>query len=129
MYSARNHSEFRSPVKSTFPVLTKPAHLPVIIWLSRVSRVSSKKLLSILLSSHNFFALLGIRFYFFILSGKPDVIQLSDAPLESIQVLATCHSLVQLDDGIVGDPLEKATLKAVNWNLTKSKYKFGNNTT
>lgn len=53
------------------------------------------------------------------INGKPDVIQISDAPLESIQVLATCHSLVQLDDGIVGDPLEKATLKAINWNLTK----------
>ncbi|EZA50425.1 manganese-transporting ATPase 13A1 [Ooceraea biroi] len=54
------------------------------------------------------------------IDGKSDVIQLSDAPLESIQVLATCHSLVQLDDGIVGDPLEKATLKAVSWNLTRS---------
>ncbi|XP_076162802.1 endoplasmic reticulum transmembrane helix translocase [Ptiloglossa arizonensis] len=54
------------------------------------------------------------------IEGKADVMQISEAPLESIQVLATCHSLVQLDDGIVGDPLEKATLKAINWTLTKN---------
>ncbi|XP_076642830.1 endoplasmic reticulum transmembrane helix translocase [Halictus rubicundus] len=54
------------------------------------------------------------------LEEKAEVMQLSDAPIESIQVLATCHSLVQIDDGIVGDPLEKATLKAINWTLTKN---------
>ncbi|XP_046606219.1 endoplasmic reticulum transmembrane helix translocase [Neodiprion virginianus] len=53
------------------------------------------------------------------MNGKSDVIPLSKCPAESVQVLATCHSLVQLDDGIVGDPLEKATLSAVDWNLTK----------
>lgn len=54
------------------------------------------------------------------IDGTTEVISVEDAPIESVQVLATCHSLVQLDDGIVGDPLEKATLKAVNWTLTKN---------
>ncbi|XP_034950468.1 manganese-transporting ATPase 13A1 [Chelonus insularis] len=54
------------------------------------------------------------------IGGDTNVINVENAPIESIQVLASCHSLVQLDDGIVGDPLEKATLKAVNWTLTKN---------
>ena len=49
-----------------------------------------------------------------------------DAPLDTVRVLAGCHSLVQLEgkQDLVGDPLEQCTLKSVAWNLTKGNLIF-----
>ena len=43
-----------------------------------------------------------------------------DSSFETQCVLASCHSLTYLDNDIVGDPLEKVSLKAIDWTLAAS---------
>lgn len=41
-----------------------------------------------------------------------------EAPAKTALIIGAAHALVRLDDGeIVGDPMEKATLKALNWKV------------
>ena len=40
--------------------------------------------------------------------------------METLHTLATCHSLVNLDEELIGDPMEKVTLQAIDWTLTKN---------
>ena len=49
---------------------------------------------------------------------QTQVTSVADAGQQTRLVLATAHALVKLDEGdIVGDPMEKATLQALNWTL------------
>ena len=49
------------------------------------------------------------------------ILKVPEVGIFTTLVLATAHALVKLDEGdIVGDPMEKATLTALNWSLGAS---------
>uniref|UniRef100_A0A0N4ZFJ5 Cation-transporting ATPase n=1 Tax=Parastrongyloides trichosuri TaxID=131310 RepID=A0A0N4ZFJ5_PARTI len=50
-----------------------------------------------------------------------------DIDNETLRVLASCHSLVMFDRELVGDPLEKATLNWLDWNIVKNDLASANN--
>ena len=56
-------------------------------------------------------------------TSKPrvSITSAKDSSFETQCVLATCQSLALLDGEVVGDPLEKACLNAINWNLNKGQ--------
>ena len=62
-----------------------------------------------------------MEMYAFACRSEPEkLVAVEEAPVPTVQVLASCQALVVLDDGdLVGDPMEKATLKAIQWNPTK----------
>ena len=49
---------------------------------------------------------------------RKELVAIKDTSYETTLTLASAHALVLLDDGVVGDPMEKTTLDALNWKLT-----------
>lgn len=48
------------------------------------------------------------------------LVGVKDTGRETTLCLAAAHALVKLDDGtIVGDPMEKTTLEALEWQISK----------
>lgn len=48
-----------------------------------------------------------------------EITSVQNLPMETLHTLATCHTLVNMDEELIGDPLEKVTLQAIEWTLTK----------
>ncbi|KAK9372997.1 uncharacterized protein V1513DRAFT_419048 [Lipomyces chichibuensis] len=63
-----------------------------------------------------------------LLSSPSDLLDVKQVEQNTTLVLATAHALVRLDEGeIVGDPMEKATLKALGWSIGKNDSLQSNN--
>lgn len=53
-------------------------------------------------------------------SDRRKLIDVKETARKTTLCLAAAHALVRLDDGtVVGDPMEKTTLEALDWKLAK----------
>ncbi|KAJ2993374.1 hypothetical protein HDV02_002451 [Globomyces sp. JEL0801] len=48
-----------------------------------------------------------------------DLLQPDALPQATAHTLAAAHALVMLDDGVIGDPMEKNTLDSIKWHINK----------
>ncbi|KAJ3322025.1 hypothetical protein HDV06_003625 [Boothiomyces sp. JEL0866] len=48
-----------------------------------------------------------------------DLLLPTEIPTATVHTLAAAHALVMLEDGVIGDPMEKNTLESIKWNLSK----------
>ncbi|PIA37984.1 hypothetical protein AQUCO_02900084v1 [Aquilegia coerulea] len=46
---------------------------------------------------------------------------MTKVPLHTLEVLSACHALVYVDNKLVGDPLEKAAIKGIDWIYTSDE--------
>ncbi|KAH0456227.1 hypothetical protein IEQ34_014134 [Dendrobium chrysotoxum] len=55
-------------------------------------------------------------------TNNPDLeSDVTKLPRRTVEVLSACHSLVFVDNKLVGDPLEKAALKGIDWIYTSDE--------
>lgn len=59
--------------------------------------------------------------------GPRDLINVKETGRETTLTLASAHALVLLEDGLVGDPMEKTALDALDWKLVKGDILLPNN--
>lgn len=56
------------------------------------------------------------------LSGNVDLdSDMTKMPNRTLEILAACHALVFVDNKLVGDPLEKAAMKGIDWIYTSDE--------
>ena len=52
-------------------------------------------------------------------NGKGELVSLKKAPLDACRVLSGCHSLLELEDRLQGDPIETAAIAAIGWDYSQ----------